>query len=179
MRKLDLSKRHHPTECQMKSHLVGDTYCINFCEHNSKIEKNILYCSYSKNRIKMRNKFFKENFVSKSNALLLQEIGFKKFMSFGGLINDEFTFHPDSEIDVNLPLFQQVTQWFLEEHEIHVYANPVYISLAIGECHINTFLPHASGDLWNLQFKSREKAYNKAIEVACKRIIKQRSKCKK
>jgi len=62
----------------------------------------------------------KKLFVSYELALQLKEKGFNEDC-FGCYYKDKtFAYHPDSDVYVDAPLYQQVIDWFREKHDLHI-----------------------------------------------------------
>ena len=69
-------------------------------------------------------KTIEEQFVPYKQALELKELGFDE-PCFGGWDNSlDFYYHPDSDIVVDAPLWQQAFDWFRKEHGLYGYIFP-------------------------------------------------------
>jgi len=82
-----------------------------------------------------------KEFVPFELAVKMKELGFESHSFFGGWDSDiKWHWHPDSDIILDAPLWQQAFDWFREVHNHHVNITRTYGS---------EFMPYIDGQELN------------------------------
>lgn len=117
--------------------------------------------------------FRQKNLIPKDLAIKLNKLGFNEVVIGGYYENNEFAYHPDSDIIIDIPLWQQAFDWFREKYNLDSSVKSLRFT--------NKFEYHII-DLKDENYKhigvSNFKTYKKAQQACLEKLIEITSKDK-